>query len=355
MKNIFIAVILSFFALSAGFAQDHSAIQVTKLDIQLVDETVHINLRVEAGEQAVKKDQTLELIPVLRSGGVRFEWPAIIINSRQAVSQAAGNADFHYTVPFERLHTDAVFELEGTWTACAYKHYLEPVVLAEGFVREGTVRIDPVYVERPLSTGDKLARQYRFVAHLDDFEAESGKDRNQFIADNSDRSLTVFFRQGKHGVERDFRGNEKSINDLLGAIEELNSASDSQISHVIIAGFASPEGTQEFNNRLAYERAVSLRDYLLANSRLNPEVIDIYNGAVDWKGLRMIVEESHMPDKAQVLWIIDRTIGQDNETQQLRHNELKALNQGSTYRYMLQYIFPELRNATYIRIYYENQ
>jgi hypothetical protein len=76
---------------------------------------------------------------------------------------------------------------------------------------------------------------------------------------------------------------------------------------------------------------------------------------VDWYALRRMVAESDMPEKGKVLDIIDNTPIWDAGRNVGRHGELMRLSGGEPYRYMLRNFFPNLRNAAYIRAYYENK
>lgn len=46
----------------------------------------------------------------------------------------------------------------------------------------------------------------------------------------------------------------------------LQESKTSRVVRVVIVGSASPEGTLAFNDRLAWNRAVALKDFLLRNT-----------------------------------------------------------------------------------------
>ena len=134
----------------------------------------------------------------------------------------------------------------------------------------------------------------------------------------------------------------------------LTASQDSKVARIVVAGFASPEGTQAVNERLAGQRADAIVDFLLANSGVDGRLISLYNGGPDWYGLREMVATSDLPDKHAVTDIIDNTPvwavqGAD------RLSKLKALSGGRTYNYMLRNYFPQLRQAAFIRVYYTNE
>ena len=174
---------------------------------------------------------------------------------------------------------------------------------------------------------------------------------NATDGDNSgnNSNLTVYFRQGRNNIDLSYRDNSYSLNRFLTAVKELQNSTDSHVTKVLIAGFASPEGTAELNARLGQTRAETTRRYLIENGMLGAGQIELYNGRVNWTGLRKLVAQSNMPYREQVLNIIDNT------PDSRRQAELMRLGGGEPYRYMLNNLFPELRNATYIKVYYENK
>ena len=75
----------------------------------------------------------------------------------------------------------------------------------------------------------------------------------------------------------------------------------------------------------------------------------IVNGEENWVGLRRVVAASDMPEKDQVLEIIDSDIS--SERKKLR---IEAINHGWVWHKMLKEIYPHLRSARYLSIYYDS-
>lgn len=105
-----------------------------------------------------------------------------------------------------------------------------------------------------------------------------------------------------------------------------------------ITGYASPEASYEHNKRLSELRAGAMRDYLRGRYGLAGEIISVYGAGEDWEGLRRAIDRSDMEDKYAALAIID-----DYDIFDGRESRLMALNGGTTYRYMLENLFPPLR------------
>jgi hypothetical protein len=128
-------------------------------------------------------------------------------------------------------------------------------------------------------------------------------------------------------------------------------SSDSvKVSRVDIEGYASPEGPLQRNKNLGQRRAEALRDYILEKEhRLDASQIRTISGGEDWYGLRELVISSDMVGKDQVLNIID------NVPESQRKARLQALNGGRTYRGMLDILYPQLRSACYLDVWYDKK
>ena len=234
----------------------------------------------------------------------------------------------------------------------------------------------PVYGS---STADRLAQQFTFVAPISEFERarqrptggmfdynmplNMGKgmtnreqaDLVQFVNNGlREGASTILFGQAGAVISRDLGDNNRTLVDLVSAVRAIEMSSDSRIVQVVITGFASPEGRLESNEKLAWDRAVAVREFLKNNSSVTEDRIRVYNGSVDWEGLRRMVAESSMLEKYRIMEIIDHVPVWDARRNVGRHGELMRLNGGEPYKYMLRNYFPLLRQAAYIKVYYEN-
>ena len=274
----------------------------------------------------------------------------------------------------------ALLSMERTRSGCCRSETLPAVVLAPEAVRIYPPVVPPLAATllaleaKRGGTADSLARIYPFVEPVSRLDRACGKGTDgtlfnpdmplnmgrgtepggqrrveDFIAAGEQGSLMVHFPQGRSTVDRYFRDNNTSLVRLISAIRAINASQDARISKVIIAGFASPEGSLEKNDRLAWERAVALKTFILNNSRTPSREIRLFNGSEDWRGLRRLVAESDLYEKDRILDIIDNV-----PVRKGRELQLMKLSGGVPYRYMLENMFPELRNAAYIKVYYEN-
>jgi hypothetical protein len=143
--------------------------------------------------------------------------------------------------------------------------------------------------------------------------------------------------------------NNRVMNEILST---LRSSRDTQ-ARIEITGYASPEGPQANNYRLAQNRAMAVRNHILDNvPALRPANFEIVNGGENWEGLYKLVESSNMPGRWQVLDIIETTPADiDYYNNVSRKQMLMNLNGGQTWRYMLANFFPRLRSAATVTVY----
>ena len=163
----------------------------------------------------------------------------------------------------------------------------------------------------------------------------------------------VIFEVRKTDIDSSIFHNEETFEKILEAIDKIYSHPDFKVSEIEIAGYASPEGTEGLNRWLGENRAKSLVDYIIAHRPdygLTPENFKIKNGEENWAGLRRLTLASGMDKKdiEKIVEIIDSNNGA------ARKSKLKALDGGRIYAKMLKEVYPHLRNANYLAIYYDS-
>jgi outer membrane protein OmpA-like peptidoglycan-associated protein len=297
----------------------------------------------------------------------------------------SGSVDYRTTVPFQSWMVGGRLEFEGLGAGCCTVEMVELGVLADNILTDAPVPVQTIqsirpiqtiqpeeYIAEPRTTGQAVARDYTFVRPLAEFEAamepgerfdhhtryetvrpaSEGLQRSveRIIDRGNDGSMTVYFRQGSKRLERGYMGNNRSLGNLIAAIRSIARSQDSRIARIVIAGFASPEGSLGFNERLAWDRAVALRNFICSNSPVRPEQVYIHNGSVDWLGLRDMIERGDMWDKWRILDVIDRAPSWGEQ----RLRTLQRLDGGEPYRIMLRDYFPYLRQAAFIKVFFED-
>ncbi len=223
---------------------------------------------------------------------------------------------------------------------------------ADGITVHLEVYPEPEPVPEPVqTTAELLAAGRPYIVPYSDFKGlEKG-----LLDEDRDKSGTVYYRFDRYDIDRTYRDNSRSLDDIVASVRTIQASSDSRVRMIVVAGFTSPEGRLALNNRLGSNRGASVKKYIMEQTGLPDEAIRVYNGSEDWQGLRMLVERSDMPSKERVLDIIVNMPIWDAATKHGREGELMRLDGGNPWRYMRKHFFPDLRNAAYIKVYYENK
>ena len=150
------------------------------------------------------------------------------------------------------------------------------------------------------------------------------------------------FPVGRSVILPTYRRNPEELSKIDDAIRDVVGNSDVTIQGIYIEGYASPEGTYESNDRLSKARAEALKGYIMQKFNLNSSLFKVNNVAEDWDGLVELVNASEMPQKEQILRIIESISIFDG-----RESALMRLNGGTPYRLMLKEMFPDLRRVEY--------
>ncbi len=364
---------------------------------------VTVAFTLDAGKKAAKSGYNLVVTPVIRNGGAERELTPVVVQGRrakitalrhelaakrnsyqqqEAIYMATGSSiEYRATLPYEHWMKGGRLVLDGISVGCCSSTDAPIGPIADNILYY-TPQVDVQVVETRIvapkrSTGDILAEQYPFVAPLSELEKArimpgglfdydmplnmgqgTGVMQNEienFIDATREGSISIFFRQGKRDIDRGYMSNNSQLVELVSVVRTLVAADDSKAVRIVIAGFASPEGSTQVNNRLAWERAVAMKSFITANTAISPSMINIYNGSVDWMGLRELVSQSDMYQKYNVIDIIDTVPVWDGGRNRGRSGELMRLDGGDPYRYMLREFFPQLRQAAFIKVYYENK
>ena len=165
--------------------------------------------------------------------------------------------------------------------------------------------------------------------------------------------LEVVFKVSSTEIDPTVYNNEVTFQKILQAVDKIMSNPDYRIDKIEIAGYASPEGPPAFNKWLGENRAKALINYIIQQRpqyNLTMNDFRIRNGEENWAGLRRVLEESDMEGKDRVIAIID----DETVPNELKKDKIKWIDHGKTWKKMLDEIYPKLRCARYLAVYYDS-
>ncbi len=173
------------------------------------------------------------------------------------------------------------------------------------------------------------------------------------IWDMGQDHLEIIFKVSKIDIDPTVFNNEVVFGKILAAVDKIFTNPAYKMDKIVVAGYASPEGKPGFNNWLGYNRALALVKYILTNRpqyNLTMDNFQIINGDENWVGLKDRLLQSDMKNKDKVLAIID-----DSKLKgQQKKARIKALDGGKTWKKMLDEIYPHLRSAEYLAVYFDS-
>ncbi len=174
--------------------------------------------------------------------------------------------------------------------------------------------------------------EYTFIRPADEQTKEYKKSFDSYVRFPYDSSELLFTSENSAELER--------LNRFIVASQQEEGV---RLSSLAIVGYASPEGTANYNQRLSEYRAQSLYDYVQGRFPNLVATVKVSGEGEDWSGLRQLVSESTLDNKSQVLRIID-----DVPTDAKRD---KSMRQLGNYNHLLADYYPQLRRTTFTMSY----
>lgn len=159
-----------------------------------------------------------------------------------------------------------------------------------------------------------------------------------------DGSAYLDFPVNQITINPDYRNNSAELKKIQQTVEAVKNDPYATITSLSIKGYASPEGTYKGNAYLAENRAKALLDYVKDHYDLSGVELTVDFEPEDWEGLEAAVEKGNLPDKEELLAIIQADEPADWDA---REWKLKSLNGGSSYKILLRDVYPALRHSDY--------
>ncbi|MBQ7509790.1 MAG: DUF3575 domain-containing protein [Prevotella sp.] len=228
-----------------------------------------------------------------------------------------------------------------------------PVVLPPVEPVMPVLTVSPV---KPETTADMLMPDNPVLRSMADYRPY---DRTRIMRRDSG-ALYVHFPLDKADLRRDFRLNAETLDRIVSITRQITADAKSNVRLIQIIGFASIEGRQDRNERLAQNRAEALKRYIQQEVSVPDSIFELNNGGEAWAEFRDQLQEildgkghadmTESTEKGlrQALDIIDSEATPDQREQRLRR-----LNGGRTWQFLHQHIMADQRNSGYLRVYFE--
>jgi Flp pilus assembly protein TadD len=135
----------------------------------------------------------------------------------------------------------------------------------------------------------------------------------------------------------------EAVKALQAAIKDANTAERKEINKIEVAGYASPDGGMDLNEKLAQNRQKVAQDFLKKDMKKNKVNKEIESNitAEDWAGFQAAMENSNLQDKDLVLRVL--SMYSDPEEREAQIKNLSAV-----YKNIADEILPALRRSRLI-------
>lgn len=209
------------------------------------------------------------------------------------------------------------------------------------------VRVAPA--EEKLSVARELSRREPFVADKECY----WEDRS--VMKRAENGLSVYFKTGYRSIDLNYMDNAATLDRIIEAIRLIGRDPRSKLLGVRILGQASPEGREQINDILSRKRGEAVKSYIMERSSLPEYVFDVVSIGEAWDELRdMVAADTVIAHKQEILDVLDNTPVWDSERQIGRMSALWKIDMERPYWYMYKNLFPKLRNASYVKVYFDD-
>lgn len=334
MKRILSIIMTLFACLVTVEAQNVEGAKVDGMNLKRSGDHMSVNMTVDFTSLDVLSNRSVVFTPMLVNGSDSLDLPAVgfygrrryyynvrndkeIINGQDGMSYRASQAPdslaYNVVVPYKNWMNGAYLVLHRSESGCCNK------VLSEQYSQLCVFNekiFTPQYVYlRPVPEKEKV----RFI---------SGSAYVDFVVNRVD-------------INPSYRNNKVELDKITATIDSVKNDADITLNAVSIKGYASPEGTYKSNALLAEKRTEALKQYVQNLYDFTPDFINTEYEPEDWAGLRAFVNASQLPNKKEILSLIDSSREPDNKEWSIK------TTYADDYSVMYQECYPALRRSDY--------
>lgn len=329
MKNIIF--ILSMIFSATAFARPIEELKIHDVRMERQKESLFVSFTLEVPEQTVRSNYKQYLIPVIYNGENGVALTVIEVTgpnkARREKQEQRLSENTQQSPRNIKLRNGEIVAYETTVPYDAT--WMTMLSLRIDRKEEGCCD-ERILATLPLINGARINPETLPTVNLPIATIPGQK--------TSGKNFVVFFRFNRADIDTTFMDNNRTLNEVFAFLKQGN-AMDSKIK---IAGYASPEGNEAWNGELAYKRAEALAYYLVSHGWATRDSVAIVYHAINWDGLRTLLDTPDMPFKADVLNVLNNTA--DVET---TNRKLRQLQGGQPYHYLKGKVYPKLRVASF--------
>lgn len=342
LTRIFLTCLMGAATCSSAMAQTvaSGAVTIDNVQTNVENKRVDVAFRLNLNNLKLKAEQQLILTPLLAADGDTTALQPIIINGRsqQIRMQRAGKLDAKNTEAGQPI---VVLRKNGTEQSISYSQSVE---------RMRPVEADQLQVlaaQDLCGCGDIQNQDRTLITTIDNLDAwmpaltfvKPAAEARKQRAEKGEAYLS--FRVNKTDIVVDLFDNSRELAKITKTIDLVREDKNVQITGINIHGFASPDGPYANNERLARERAASLKNYVANLYPINAKLFSSNSTPEDWDGFRRKVQQSNLANKEEIIKISNSSLAPDDKDKRIR--QLYPHD----YAVIMSDIYPRLRHSDY--------
>ena len=340
--RIFLTCFMGAATCSSTMAQTvaSGAVTIDNVQTNVENKRVDVAFRLNLNNLKLKAEQQLILTPLLAADGDTTALQPIIINGRSQHirMQRAGKLDANNNEAGQPI---IVMRKNGTEQSISYSQSVE---------RLRPVECDQLQVlaaQDLCGCGDLKNQDQTLITTIDNLDAwmpalafvKPAAEARKQRAEKGEAYLS--FRVNKTDIVVDLFDNSRELAKITKTIDLVREDKNVQITGINIHGFASPDGPYANNERLARERAASLKNYVASLYPINAKLFSSNSTPEDWDGFRRKVQQSNLANKEEIIKISNSSLAPDDKDKRIR--QLYPHD----YAVIMSDIYPRLRHSDY--------
>lgn len=347
LKNIAILAVLLTVGSPVAIAQKQAVDDVVKVvcnDAVQRGDSLYLDAVITVRNGAVKSRKSLELTPVVESGGQKEGFLSVLRNgrirhkvySREIKLNNQVEIPYYSVAKVDKQQPEEVIRYQA---ALGWEDWMKDahISLAADLCGCGQEEAQKMLVTDHIRRRPDARYEVKPTLIYITPQAETEKHRAEV------GTAYLDFQVGKSQILPDFRNNASELAKINRTVLTVTSDKNITPKGIYLKGFASPEGSYASNSRLAENRVKALRDYIRTQNNFSADFFTLDAEPEDWTGFREKAEaDMDIPAQEEVLAIIDSQDDPDRKEAKLR-----ALRGGAAYRYVVNEIFPSLRRSEY--------
>lgn len=342
LKHIFLTCLVGVASCNTAIAQTiaSGAVTIDSVQTSVENERVDVAFKLNLNNLKLKAEQQLILTPMLATDSDTTALQPIIINGRsqQIRMMRASKRAKKYTEGKEPI---VVLRKNGTEQSISY---------SQTIIRKQPLESDvlQLFAAQDLcGCGDIQDQDRTLLANIDNLDAwmpaitfvKPAAEARKQRAEKGEAYLS--FRVNKTDIVVDLFDNTRELAKITKTIDLVRDDKNVEITGINIHGFASPDGPYANNERLARERAASLKNYVSHLYTIDNKLFSSNSTPEDWDGFRHKVQQSQLANKEEILKISKSNLSPDDKDKRIR--QLYPQD----YAVIMSDIYPRLRHSDY--------